>query len=209
MKKTRQINREDMLLLTRRMNLERTSITRVAGCYVDADGDFDGSFNVNFLKLTNTERGKNLKIAKTIPFAETNKELISFEISKEKRKSGGVWDILMNLRECGLKNDALMDMFYDVIMEKYHPGFPYAIMLFHDCYDIPLKGQDKIRLGESEMVFEYIIGAICPLEGEYEPGLPEFGFIFPAFIEGGAALNYMQIYQEAGVQRDNLLNLFV
>ena len=35
------INREDMLELTRRMTPARTSFTRIAGCYVDADGDFD------------------------------------------------------------------------------------------------------------------------------------------------------------------------
>ena len=32
------INREDMLELTRRMTLARTSFTRIAGCYVDRDG---------------------------------------------------------------------------------------------------------------------------------------------------------------------------
>ena len=50
------INREDMLELTRRMTPARTSFTRIAGCYVDADGDFDGSFNINFLKLSPTEK---------------------------------------------------------------------------------------------------------------------------------------------------------
>ena len=34
------INREDMLELTRRMMLARTSITRVAGCYIDREGEF-------------------------------------------------------------------------------------------------------------------------------------------------------------------------
>ena len=43
------INREDMLELTRRMTLARTSFTRIAGCYVDKDGDFDGSFKRNFI----------------------------------------------------------------------------------------------------------------------------------------------------------------
>ena len=33
------INREDMLELTRRMTPSRTSFTRIAGCYVDKDGD--------------------------------------------------------------------------------------------------------------------------------------------------------------------------
>lgn len=52
------INREDMLELTRRMTPARTSFTRIAGCYVDADGDFDGSFNINFLKLSASEKQK-------------------------------------------------------------------------------------------------------------------------------------------------------
>ena len=56
------INREDMLELTRRMTPARTSFTRIAGCYVDADGDFDGSFNINFLKLSESEKTKNLAI---------------------------------------------------------------------------------------------------------------------------------------------------
>lgn len=37
------INREDMLELTRRMTLARTSFTRIAGCYVDKDGDIVGA----------------------------------------------------------------------------------------------------------------------------------------------------------------------
>ena len=46
---TNKIDREDMLALTRRMNVARSSFTRIAGCYVDKDGDFDGSFNVNII----------------------------------------------------------------------------------------------------------------------------------------------------------------
>ena len=33
------INREDMLALTRRMTVKRTSITRIAGSYMDEEGD--------------------------------------------------------------------------------------------------------------------------------------------------------------------------
>ncbi|MCI8665092.1 MAG: hypothetical protein HFG82_00245 [Dorea sp.] len=56
------INREYMLELTRRMTPTRTSITRVAGCYIDQDGEFDESFNTNFLKLSGSDRAKNLKL---------------------------------------------------------------------------------------------------------------------------------------------------
>ena len=58
------INREDMLELTRRMTPKRTSITRIAGCYVDRDGEFDGSFNTNFLKLSEAEKAKKFEDGK-------------------------------------------------------------------------------------------------------------------------------------------------
>lgn len=67
------INRDDMLELTRRMTIARTSMTRIAGSYMDADGFIDGTFNTNFLKLKNSEKEKNLTIAKAIPFAQTTR----------------------------------------------------------------------------------------------------------------------------------------
>ena len=52
------INREDMLALTRRMNVKRTSITRIAGAYIDREGFVDGTFNTRFLKLSASERAR-------------------------------------------------------------------------------------------------------------------------------------------------------
>lgn len=52
------INREDMLALTRRMTVKRTSITRIAGGYMDIDGFIDGTFNTSFLKLNPVEQEK-------------------------------------------------------------------------------------------------------------------------------------------------------
>ena len=40
------IDREDMLALTRRMTVKRTSMTRIAGGYMDSDGCIDGTFNI-------------------------------------------------------------------------------------------------------------------------------------------------------------------
>lgn len=52
------INREDMLELTRRMTPARTSFVRMAGCYTDSDGEYDGSFNIHFLKLSGSEKAR-------------------------------------------------------------------------------------------------------------------------------------------------------
>lgn len=105
------INREDMLELTRRMTPSRTSFTRIAGCYVDRKGDFDGSFNINFLKLSAAEKKKNLEIAKAIPFSNTNVNLKKYKFNETAAKPGSMRHLLMSMRECGLKNDALMDIF--------------------------------------------------------------------------------------------------
>lgn len=189
------INREDMLELTRRMTLDRTSFTRIAGCYVDKSGEFDGSFNTNFLKLSAPERTKKLKLAKEIPFSATNENLKKYEFSKGEQKPGSMWQLLMAMKECGLKNDALMDTFYDIVMEKYQKGSEYSILVFHDRYDIPAKASDKVRLWESEEVFEYMICAVCPLVGEYEPGKPEYGFLFPAFTDRSGDQEHIAVFQ--------------
>ena len=190
------INREDMLELTRRMTLARTSFVRMAGCYTDSDGEYDGSFNIHFLKLSGSEKARNLAIAKKIPFAESNEKLREYRFPETSQGPGSIWQMLMALRECGLKNDALLETFYDILIEGLQIHGAYAIYMFYDRYDIPAKASDKERLGESEEMFEYLICAICPVSGDYEPGEPECGFLFPAFMDGAAALNYVDVYQK-------------
>ena len=109
------INREDMLALTRRMTVKRTSMTRIAGGYLDMDGYIDGTFNTGFLKLSPDEKEKNLQIAKVIPFADTNQNLKEYAFSSEKMKGDSMWKLLMGMRVCGLKNDALMETFYEIV----------------------------------------------------------------------------------------------
>ena len=123
------INRDDMLELTRRMTIARTSMTRIAGSYMDADGFIDGTFNTNFLKLKNSEKEKNLTIAKAIPFAQTNQNLKRYKIPKEAYALGGIRQLLLGIKSCALKNDALLESFYDYIAENYHTNHDYAVYL--------------------------------------------------------------------------------
>lgn len=189
------IEREDMLELTRRMTVKRTSMTRIAGSYMDVDGFVDGTFNTNFLKLSLSEKEKNLNLAKAIPFAETNENLKMYEFSHEAMRPGGIWQLLMAMKSCGLKNDALMDTFYELVGECYRTDHDYAVYVFHDRYDVPVKTADHERQWESEEVFEYLICAICPVSGDYEPGKPECGFLFPAFVNRSSDENFVNIFQ--------------
>jgi len=186
------INREDMLELTRRMTPTRSSITRMAGAYMDEEGFVDGSFNIHFLKLSLAERGKNLEVAKAIPFSKTNEQLVECSMAGE---SPEVWRLLEAIRREGLKNDALMDSLYEWIGEHYESNHNYGIFVFHDRYDVPLKGTDKERQGESEEVYEYLILSIAPVDGDYEIGEPEYGFLYPAFKDRSCDLDHVLVFR--------------
>lgn len=190
------INREDMLELTRRMTVSRTSFTRIAGSYIAEEGYIDGTFNINFLNLSTKDKEKNLEIAKCIPFAPTNENFKEYKIISSNHPKINIIQLLSAMNDCGLKNDALMENFYELITENYQTNHEYAIYVFHDRYDIPVKAADKVRQEESEEVYEYIICAICPLVGEYEPGKPEWGFLYPMFKERSCDVNHIGIFHK-------------
>ena len=188
------INREDMLELTRRMNINRNCFTRISGAYFDEEGFVDGTFNTNFLKLSQKDQKRNLAIAKVIPFSKTNINLKEYGFADEDKKPGSTWQLLMALKDCELKNDALLDVFYEVVGEKYHSKGEYAVYFFHGVYDIPVKAKDKASLDDSVEVYKFIICAICPVYGDYEPGEPECGFLFPAFKDRSSDMDGIEIF---------------
>ena len=104
-------------------------------------------------KYVKADREKNLQIAKKVPFAETNQNLQEYKILQENMQNDSLWKLLMGMRACGLKNDALMETFYEIVGEQYQAMGDYAVYVFHDRYDIPAKGKDHVRQGESEEMF--------------------------------------------------------
>ena len=189
------INREDMLELTRRMTLKRNCFDRIAGAYLDEEGFVDGTFNKHFQKLSPKDQQVNLDIAKTIPFSDTNVQLKEYTFNEADRKPGSTWQLLMALKECGLKNDAMLDVFYEEFGQKYRTEGSYAVYFFHGSYDVPLKASDKESLWESEEVYQFLICAVCPVSGDYEPGVPECGFLFPAFKDRSSDTERIDVFQ--------------
>ena len=197
------INREDMLELTRRMTLKRNCFDRIAGAYMDEEGFVDGTFNRHFQRLSAAEQQANLDIAKAIPFSDTNVQLREYAFEEADRKTGSMWQFLMALNECGLKNDAMLDTFYEEFGSKYRSKGSYAVYFFHGSYDVPLKASDKESLWESEEVYQFLICAVCPVSGDYDPGEPECGFLFPAFKDRSSDIQRINIFQsDRGFERE-------
>lgn len=204
------ISRDDMLELTRRMTPKRTCFSRVAGCYVDRDGDIDGTFNIYFGKLSEAEKKTNLEIAKTIPFAKTNEQLKEYAFSKGVKPGESMWMLLTGIKEKGLKDDALLSILYEIIIDNYKTDSEYAIMVFFGTYDIPSKGTDGQWNEGSEEVYDFVIGTIGPYSGDYEVETPEFGFLFPAFSDRSADKDKIDIYNiDPDRPNDRLMKLLL
>lgn len=188
------INRDDMLELTRRMTPERTCFDRIAGAYVNEFGEWDDSFNIHFGKLSPAEKKRNLDIAKTVPFSKTNEQIKEYTFPVTAKGKDSMFQLIQAIQQCGLKNDALMDVLYEQIVDGYVVEQEFAICVFHGVYDIPLKGKDKSSQWESEEVYDFIVCTISPMKGEYEPDAPVFGFMYPAFSDRSADRDKIDIF---------------
>lgn len=195
------INRDDMLELTRRMTLKRNCFSRIAGAYIDKGGEIEGTFNTHFLKLSTKDQQINLDLAKVIPFSKENEQLKAYHFQTKEETPKSIWQLLMALKDCELKNDALLDVFYELVAETYSAKEPYAIYFLHGTYDIPLKACDKESLWESEEVYKFLICLIAPCSRDYELGEPECGFLFPAFTNRSTDIHGINIY---GLQEEKI-----
>ena len=190
------IIREDMLELTRRMTPARNCFHRIAGAYYDREGCLYGSFNTHFQKLSKPEAESKLKVAKTIPFSRTNVELKEHQFKPTAAQKGGIRLFLNGLLSSELKNDAMLDVFYEMFGERYHANGDYGIYFFLGNYDIPVRGSDKAEQWESEEVYRFLICAVCPIDGEYNPQPPECGFLYPAYKDRSGAVDFIDVFME-------------
>lgn len=207
------MNKKDILELKRRFKKDACTFTRLCGCYVDADRNKITTFGETFLNLEEEEFYKYLEIAKKVLSGTVGNNILNLEFPLEEEGTGGKQQFLMGLRASALKNEELMDAFYDLVIENYSYAGNYLILVFHDAYDVMTKTSDNNKLDESEEVYEYLLCAICPValskpglgyredENRIGPrvrdwvvGAPDTGFVFPAFSDRSTDIHSCMFY---------------
>lgn len=164
------MNKKEIAEIKRRLKKESCTFTRMCGCYVNSSKEKVVSFAQNFLNLEDEEFHKYLELAGKALSGGLGNNLLELEFPLSEEEPGGRQQILMALRETALKDDNLLERYYDLIIDTYDYVGNYLILLFHDAYDIPMKTTDEYALGESEEVYEYLICCICPVALS-KPGL--------------------------------------
>lgn len=192
------------------------SITRICGCYVDGEKNKKTEFKEAFLALPEEEMFKYFEILKKSMSGTLGKNMLNLEFPLDSEMEGGTQEFLLKLRDSRLKDDALLDEFYDRIIASYEYVGNYLILVIHDAYDVPGRTLDGIDMEDaSDEVYEYILTCICPVNLS-KPGLsynavenafqnrirdwvvdmPETGFLFPAFNDRSTDLHSTLYYSK-------------
>lgn len=164
------MNKKEVLEIKRRFKKETATFTRVCGCYVDGSHNKVCKFGNTFLNLEEEEFYKYLEIANKALSGTLGNNLLELHFPLQEEEVGGRQQILMALRETKLKDEGLLDTFYDLVIDTFDHAGNYLIVLFHDAYDVMTRTSDNNNLDESEEVYEYLICAICPVDLS-KPGL--------------------------------------
>lgn len=203
------------------------SITRICGCYVDGEKNKKTELKQAFLALPEEEMFKYFEILRKSLSGTIGKNLLNLEFPMESESEGGTQEFLLRLRDSKLRDDALLEQFYDRIIESYEYVGNYLILLIHDAYDVPGRTKDGAEMEDaSDEVYEYILACICPVDlsktglsynaeentfqnrlRDWVVGMPDTAFLFPAFNDRSADIHSTLYYSKNAAElNDNFID---
>ncbi len=213
----------EVLEIRKQFKHENCAITKVSGCYVDGEKAIKTKFTESFLCLPEEETFKYFELFKKTLSGTIGKNLINMEFPIDAEFNGGTQQVLLNLRDSELKDEILVDEFYDKIIQMYDYVGNYLILLIYAAYDVPGKGSDKIRMEDaSDEVYSYVLCSICPVKlskpglsynteenlfqkriQDWVVGAPNNGFLFPAFNDRSTDIHSIIYYAKDSEELHN------
>ena len=208
------MNKKEVSEIKKQFTPDNCAITRICGCYVDGEKNKKTQLKEAFLSLPEEEIFKYFELFRKTLSGTIGKNLLNMEFPLSAENAGGTQDFLLKLRASQLTDDALLDAFYDRIIESYDYGENYLILVIHAAYDIPGKSSDGSEMFDaSDEVYEYLLCSICPVKLS-KPGLsyhaedntfgervrdwivemPDVGFLFPSFNDRSTDLHSILYY---------------
>ena len=220
------MNKREISEIKKQFKKDNNAITRICGCYVDAEKQIKTTLKEAFFALSEEEIFKYYEIFKKSLSGGIGKNLHNLEYSIHDEGPDSAHELLMKLRDEKLADDETVDTFYNKVIENYEYGENYYIILIHSAYDVPGKASDNEEMFDaSEEVYNHVLCCICPVKLS-EPGLsyneatnaieerprdwwvqtPMTGFLFPAFNDRSTDLHSTLYYSK---DSDDLHDAFI
>ena len=158
------MTKKDVLEIRHLFAPKECSISKIRGCYVDGDCNKVATINEQFLTMPEEETYKYFEILKKTLSGSIGKNLVTMPFPTSQEFEGGTQEFLLRLRGSKLQDDAILDEFYDKVIESYDYGENYYIILIHAVYDIPGKSSDGQEMFDaSDEIYDHILCSICPV----------------------------------------------
>ena len=214
------MNKKEIAEIKKQFPPSNCAITRICGCYVDGEKNKKTKLKEAFLSLSEEEAFKYFEIFRKTLSGTIGKNLINMEFPLEQEKEGGAQEFLLRLRESKLQDDALVDEFYDRVIDSYDYGENYYIILIHAVYDIPGKSSDGLEMFDaSDEIYDHILCSICPVKlskaglcynaetnhiedriRDWLVEMPDLGFLFPVFNDRSTDIHGILYYSKNAEQ---------
>lgn len=207
------MNKKEVQEIKKQFKRKNKCISRICGCYFDVDGNQKLRYGTSFLNLPEEEDAKYLKILEGVFSGKIGRNLFNCGYDRNEEMHGHAHELLMCLRDSELKDEALLEEFYGLAIEKLPKACSYLLLLAHCYYDVPVKGEDGLSQGESDTVYQYLVGAVCPVElsdgalsyneedncienrfRDWVVEAPLRGFLFPAFTDRASDIHTLLYY---------------
>lgn len=210
------MNKKEISEIKKQFTPQNCALTRLCACYVDGEKNKKSEMKEAFLAQSEEECFKYFEIFRKCLSGTVGKNLVNLSFPLQAEMEGGPHDFLLKLRESRLKDDVLLEAFYDKIIERFEYGENYLILLVHGAYDIPGKSSDNEEMFDaSDEVYDYLVCSICPVNlskaglsydadsnrfgsrvRDWLVELPMAGFLFPAFQDRSTDLHSMLYYSK-------------
>lgn len=202
-------------------NKNSCRIDKLRGCYVDENKQRVFEMKENFLALPDEEFIKYSDLFKKTMSGRFGRTLFNLSFPMEEEQPGGKQEFLYRLNKSGLMDEAMLDEFYQKIIDTLQLSGKYLILAAHGVYDIPGRTTDNIEMDDaSEFVYEFTVCSICPITLTKE-GLccdaeaktfvarpqdlgvdrPMIGFLFPAFNDRASDIHAALYYSRKADER--------
>lgn len=211
------MNKKEISEIKKLFTKERCCINRLCGCYVDADKNKVVELKEAFLSIPEEEMYKYLDIFRKSLSGTIGKNLLNMEFPLEQEMGDGTQKSLLALRDSELKDDVILEQFYDKMIETYYHPENYLILLIHGSYDIPMRTSDGMEMDDaSDYIYNFILCCLCPVKlskaglcynaetnsiedriRDWIVDMPEQAFLFPAFNDRNTDVHSLLYYSQS------------
>lgn len=196
------MNQKELREIRRRIQPERSAISHIYGCYVNAQREIISELDEPLGLLSKEEGEKYLALLKKTLSGTLGKNLLDISFATRQVMDSEEHRLLSELRKSELRDEELRHAFYRSVIDSIDSEEDnYLILLAFDSYDVPHFGKDG-SIDDAGDVYRYLLCCLCPVKtGKLELGYvpeeqrfhssalsqvvapPTLGFLFPTFDE--------------------------